>query len=52
MGEESKLPAGSYSISEMQHYFEYIIMKHETVADKSPDEIYVNRIHNWVTSFD
>ena len=31
--EEFKLPDGSYSISDIQGYFEYIIKKHETLAD-------------------
>ena len=31
--DEFDLPDGSYSISEIQDYFEYIIKKHETIAD-------------------
>ena len=27
---------GSYSIAALQHYFEYIIKKHETIADVYP----------------
>ena len=27
------LPAGSYSIADIQDYFEYIIKKHETIAE-------------------
>ena len=34
---------GSYSVSNIQD-FEYIIKKHETVADKPPVQIYVNKI--------
>ena len=30
------LPDGSYSVSDIQDYFEYIIKKHETIADNSP----------------
>ena len=40
------LPDGSYSISYIQVYFEYIIKKHETIADTSPVQFYVNRIKN------
>ena len=42
--DEFNLPDGSYSVSDMQDYFEYIIKKHETIADKSPVQIYVNKI--------
>ena len=37
---------GSYSIAALQNYFEYIIKKHETIADISPVLIYVNEINN------
>ena len=37
---------GSYSIASLQNYFEYIIKKHETIADVSPVLIYVNEINN------
>ena len=40
------VPGGSYSISALQNYFEYIIKKHETIADVSPVLIYVNEINN------
>ena len=40
------VPDGSYSIAALQNYFEYIIKKHETVADISPVLIYVNEINN------
>ena len=39
------LPDGSYLISDIQDYFEYIIKKHETITDEnSPIKIYVNKI--------
>ena len=38
----------SYSISDIQDSFEYIIEKHETTADNSPIQIYINRIKNHV----
>ena len=37
---------GSYSVSDIQDYFEYIIKKHETMADNPPVQIYVNKIKN------
>ena len=40
------LPDGSYSVFDMQHYFEYIIKKHETIVDNPPVQIYVNKIKN------
>ena len=41
-----ELPDGSYSESDIQHYFKYIIKKRETVTDKPPIRIYVNQIEN------
>ena len=40
------MPDGSYSNAALQNYFEYIIKKHETIADVSPVLIYVNEINN------
>ena len=40
------LPDGSYSVSDIQDYFEYIIKKHETIADNPPVQVYVNKIKN------
>ena len=39
-------PNGSYSVSNVQDYFEYIIKKHEAIADNRPVLIYVNKIKN------
>ena len=44
--DEFNLPDGSYSVSDIQDYFEYIIKKHETIADNHPVQIYVNKIKN------
>ena len=33
------LPEGSYPVSDIQDYFEYIIKKHETIADNPPVQI-------------
>ena len=40
--DESNLPDGSYNIEQIQDYFKFIIEKHETIADNSPVQIYVN----------
>ena len=42
------LPEGSYSVSDMQDYFEIIIKKHETLTENPPVQIYVNRIKNTI----
>ena len=42
--DEFNLPDGSYSVSNIEGYFEYIIKKHETIADNPPLQIYVNKI--------
>ena len=40
------LPDGSYNISEIQDYIEYIIKKHETIGENTPILIYANIINN------
>ena len=40
------LPDGSYSISDIQDYFEFIINKYETLAENSAIQIYPNKIKN------
>ena len=40
------LPDGSYSISDIQDYFEFIIKKHETLTENPPVQIYPNKIKN------
>ena len=40
------LPDGSYTIDDIQDYFEFIIKKHETLTDNSPVQIYSNKIKN------
>ena len=40
------LPNGSYNISEIQDYIEYIIKKHETIGENAPILIYANTITN------
>ena len=40
------LPNGSYSISDIQDYFKFIIKKHETLTENPPIQIYPNKIKN------
>ena len=40
------MPDGSYNISEIQFYIEYIIKKHETIAETAPILIYAITINN------
>ena len=44
--EEFTLPNGSYSVSDIQDYFEYILKKHEENTDERSIQIYVNKIEN------
>ena len=47
--EEFKLPDGSYSVSDIQDYFEYILKKHSESADNPSIRMYINRIENRIT---
>ena len=47
--EEVKLSDGSYSVSDIQDYFEYIVKKHGEDSDKPSVQIYVNKIENRIT---
>ena len=44
-----ELPDGSYSISDIQDYLEYILKKHSENVDNPSIKIYVNKIENRVT---
>ena len=44
--DEFDLLDGSYSISDIQEYFEYTIKRHETIADNLLVQIYINKIKN------
>ena len=48
-GEEFELPGGSYSISNIQDYFEYILKKNGENVDNPSIRIYVNKIENRIT---
>ena len=43
-----ELPDGSYSVPDIQDYFEYILKKHEENVDKPSIQIYVTKIENRV----
>ena len=44
-----ELPDGSYSVSKIQGYFEYILKKHGENTDKPSVQIYVNKTKDRVT---
>ena len=47
--EEFELPDGSYSVLDIQDYFEYILKKHSESVDNPSIKIYVNKIENRIT---
>ena len=47
--EELEMPDGSFSVPDMQDYLEHILKKYETLADKPPVQIYVNKTQTKVT---
>ena len=47
--EEFELPDGSYSVSDVQDYFEYILKKHGEKTNNPSIRIYVNKIENRIT---
>ena len=47
--EKLELPDGSYSVSDIQYYFEYILKKQGEDIDKPLGQLYVNKIENRVT---
>ena len=47
--EEFELPIGSYSVSYIQDYFEYILKRHSESVDNPSIRIYVNKIENRIT---
>ena len=44
-----EFPDGSYSVSDIQDYFEYILKKHGKITNKPSVQIYVNKIENRIT---
>ena len=47
--EEFELPDGSYSISDIQDYFEYILKNHSESIDNPSIRLYINKIENRIT---
>ena len=47
--EDSKLPGGSYSVSDIQDYLKDILKNYEPVTDNSSIMIYVNKMENTIT---
>ena len=47
--EEFELPDGSYSVSDIQDYFEHILKKHGEKTDNLSIRIYVNETENRIT---
>ena len=47
--EEFELPDGSYSLSDIQDYFEYILKKYSESVDNPSIRTYVNKIKNRIT---
>ena len=47
--EELTLPDGSYSVSDIEDYFQYILKKRGENTDKPSIQIYVNKIENRIT---
>ena len=46
---EFELPDGSYSISDIQYYFEYILKQHREKTNNPLIRIYINQIENRIT---
>ena len=46
---EFELPDGSYSVLDIQNFFQYIIKRHETVTVNPSITIYVNKTENRIT---
>ena len=44
--DEFELPDGSYSVSDVQGYIEFIIKKHETLTAIPSIHVYINKINN------
>ena len=47
--EEFELPDESYSVSDIQDYFEFILKKHGESVDNPSIRMYINRIENRIT---
>ena len=50
MDNQFELPDGSYSVPDIQDYFDYILKKHGESIDNPSVKIYLNKIENRITS--
>ena len=46
ISDEFDLPDGSYSVLDVQDYFEFMIKKHKTLSENPPIQAYLNKIKN------
>ena len=44
--DEFELPHNFYTVSDIQHYIEYVNQKYETLTTISPVHVYINRTNN------
>ena len=49
LNDEFKIPDGSYSVSHIQDYFEYILKKHGENTNRPSIHIYTNKTENKIT---
>ena len=49
LNDKFELPDGSYSVSDIQDYFEYILKKHGENIDNPSVKIYVKKVENRIT---
>ena len=49
LNDKFEVPGGSYSVSDIQNYFEYILKKHEENIENPSVKIYMNEIENRIT---
>ena len=49
MDDQFELPDGSYSVPDIQDYFDYILKKHGESIDNPLVKIYLNHIENRIT---
>ena len=47
--DEFELPDGSYSISDIQDYFEYMLKEHSESVDDPPIEVFVSKNENGIS---
>ena len=50
ISDEFDLPDGSYSVPDIQDYFEFMIKKHKTLTENLPLQTYLKKIKNRITN--